>query len=108
MLLATTGCQSNAFNRLGFPPPVTKQGQVTLTLWRGSWIAAWIVGAVVWGLIVWVVLFHRKRSDPSSYGVNANCLEGFDTSTIPIRQADGVTMTVEGPNARDVWPGPRA
>jgi cytochrome c oxidase subunit II len=63
VLLATTGCQSNAFNRLGFPPPVTKQGQVTLTLWRGSWVAAWFVGAVVWGLIIWVVLFHRKRSD---------------------------------------------
>jgi len=63
VLLATTGCQSNAFTRMGMLPPVTKQGQVTLTLWRGSWIAAWAVGIVVWGLILWAVFFHRKRSD---------------------------------------------
>jgi cytochrome c oxidase subunit 2 len=63
VLLATAGCQSNAFTRMGMIPPVTKQGQVVLTLWRGSWVAAWIVGIVVWGLILWVVIFHRKRSD---------------------------------------------
>jgi cytochrome c oxidase subunit II len=57
----TTGCTSNAFTRLGWPVPVTKQGQVALTLWQGSWIAAWIVGAVVWGLIVWAIIFHRKK-----------------------------------------------
>jgi len=41
--------------------PVTQQGQVALTLWQGSWIAAWIVGAVVWGMIVWAIIFHRKK-----------------------------------------------
>ena len=25
----------------------------SLTLWQGSWIAAWAVGIVVWGLIIW-------------------------------------------------------
>jgi cytochrome c oxidase subunit 2 len=63
VLLATAGCQSNAFTRMGMLPPASKQGQVVLTLWRGSWIAAWIVGIVVWGLILWAVIFHRKRSD---------------------------------------------
>ncbi len=63
MLLAgTAGCTSNAFTRLGMPVPATKQGQVTLTLWQGSWIAAFAVGAVVWGLIVWAVIFHRRRA----------------------------------------------
>jgi cytochrome c oxidase subunit II len=57
------GCTSNAFTRLGWPVPVTRQGQVALTLWQGSWIAAWAVGAVVWGLIVWAIVFHRKRTD---------------------------------------------
>jgi cytochrome c oxidase subunit 2 len=60
--VGTTGCTSNAFTRLGWPVPVTRQGQVALTLWQGSWIAAWLVGAVVWGLIVWAVIFHRKRA----------------------------------------------
>jgi cytochrome c oxidase subunit II len=62
VLLATTGCTSNAFTRLGMLPPVTKQGKVTLTLWQGSWIAAFAVGITVWGLILWAILFHRKRS----------------------------------------------
>jgi len=63
--MATTGCTSNAFTRLGWPVPVTKQGQVALTLWQGSWIAAWIVGAVVWGMIIWAIIFHRKRRGPA-------------------------------------------
>jgi cytochrome c oxidase subunit 2 len=63
VILATAGCQSTTFTRLGLPVPVTKQGEVVVTLWRGSWIAAFAVGAVVWGMIVWAVIFHRKRSD---------------------------------------------
>jgi cytochrome c oxidase subunit 2 len=63
--MATTGCTSNAFTRLGWPVPVTKQGQVALTLWQGSWIAAWIVGAVVWGMIIWAIIFHRKKRGPA-------------------------------------------
>ncbi len=63
VVLGTAGCQSNAFTRLGMPVPVTKQGQVVVTLWQGSWIAAFCVGAVVWGLILWAVIFHRKKTD---------------------------------------------
>jgi cytochrome c oxidase subunit II len=58
----TAGCTSNEFTRLGMPVPVTKQGQAILTLWQGSWVAAFAVGAVVWGLIIWAVIFHRKRA----------------------------------------------
>jgi cytochrome c oxidase subunit II len=72
VLLATTGCQSNAFTRMGMLPPVTKQGHVTLTLWQGSWIAAWAVGIVVWGLIICAVIFFRKRSDRVPYQVRYN------------------------------------
>ncbi|MGO9077828.1 MAG: cytochrome c oxidase subunit II [Streptosporangiaceae bacterium] len=63
LALLATGCQSNAFTRMGMLPPVTKQGQVTLHLWQGAWLAAWIVGIIVWFLIVYAVIFHRKRSD---------------------------------------------
>jgi cytochrome c oxidase subunit 2 len=61
LTILTTGCTSNAFTRQGFLPPVTKQGVVTLHMWQGSWIAAWCVGAVVWGGILWAVVFHRKK-----------------------------------------------
>jgi cytochrome c oxidase subunit II len=63
VLLILTGCQSNAFTRMGMLPPVTKQGHITLDLWQGSWVAAWCVGIVVWGGIVWSVIFFRKRSN---------------------------------------------
>ena len=63
LVLALSGCTNNQFTRLGWPEPITKQGRVMLTLWQGSWIAAWAVGAVVWGLIIWACIFHRKRSD---------------------------------------------
>ena len=68
----TAGCTSNPFTRMGFPVPVTKQGQVTLTLWQGSWAAAWAVGAVVWGLIIWAIIFHRKRSERPPHQVRYN------------------------------------
>jgi len=61
LAVGTSGCTSNAFTRLGWPEPVTKQGQVALTLWQGSWVAAWAVGAVVWGMTVWAIIFHRKK-----------------------------------------------
>ncbi|MBV9853969.1 MAG: cytochrome c oxidase subunit II [Streptosporangiaceae bacterium] len=63
MLLALTGCTNNTFTRLGFPNPVTTQGKVVLSLWQGSWIAGLAVGVLVWGLILWAVIFHRKRGD---------------------------------------------
>jgi cytochrome c oxidase subunit II len=64
MLLALAGCSPNdTFTRMGFPDPVTKQGGLVLSLWQGSWIAGLLVGAVVWGMIVWAVMFHRRRGD---------------------------------------------
>jgi len=63
LVLGLTGCTNNSFTRLGFPNPITAQGKTVLTLWQGSWIAGLAVGVVVWGLILWAVIFHRKRSD---------------------------------------------
>jgi len=63
VLTALTGCTNDTFTRMGFPDPITKQGSVTLHLWQGSWIAGLSVAVVVWGLILWAVVFHRKRGD---------------------------------------------
>jgi hypothetical protein len=51
--------------------------------------------------------FHRKRAMPDHYGVNVNCLEGFDPAGRPVRQAEGKGMTVNPAGAREAWPGPR-
>jgi cytochrome c oxidase subunit 2 len=64
LLLALAGCSPNdTFTRFGFPDPVTTQGAITLSLWQGSWIAGLLVGAVVWGMILIAVIFHRRRGD---------------------------------------------
>ena len=31
--------------------------------WQGSWIAAWAVGIVTWGLMLWAAVAYRRRSD---------------------------------------------
>jgi cytochrome c oxidase subunit II len=82
-LLVTTGCKSTTFTRLGLPEPVTKQGDVVITLWQGSWAAAWIVGIVVWGLIIWAVLFHRKRGDRIPHQVRYNLPIEFLYTVVP-------------------------
>ncbi len=63
VLVFATACTSNQFIRLGMPEPVTQQAERVLNLWQGSWIAAFAVGILVWGLIIWSVIFHRKRSN---------------------------------------------
>jgi cytochrome c oxidase subunit 2 len=62
LVIALSGCTNNLFTRLGEPNPVTKQGVVILHLWQGSWIAALAVGVVVWGMILWACIFHRKKA----------------------------------------------
>jgi cytochrome c oxidase subunit 2 len=72
VLASTAGCTQSAWMRLGMPAPVTKQGKITVSLWQGSWVAALCVGAVVWGLILWAVVFHRKRGDQPPMQVRYN------------------------------------
>ncbi|GHE27210.1 cytochrome c oxidase subunit II [Kitasatospora indigofera] len=61
LVIATaTGCSANDLPRLGLPKPVTVEGPLVLHMWQGSWIAALAVGALMWGLIIWSVIFHRR------------------------------------------------
>jgi hypothetical protein len=48
-----------------------------------------------------IYTFHRKRSDPESFGINIFCLEGFDSTELPVRATEGKGMSVvgEGDNA---------
>ncbi|MBV7668246.1 MULTISPECIES: aa3-type cytochrome oxidase subunit II [Streptomyces] len=63
LVLATaSGCEYNweDFPRLGMPTPVTEEAPRILSLWQGSWAAALATGVLVWGLILWSVIFHRR------------------------------------------------
>ncbi|GAA0469809.1 cytochrome c oxidase subunit II [Streptomyces sp. NPDC046215] len=60
VLATASGCTYKDFPRLGMPTPVTEEAPRILSLWQGSWAAALVVGVLVWGLIIWSVIFHRR------------------------------------------------
>ncbi|MEU8465234.1 cytochrome c oxidase subunit II [Streptomyces sp. NPDC029003] len=62
VLATATGCSYTwkDFPRLGMPTPVTEEAPRILSLWQGSWAAALLTGILVWGLIMWSVIFHRR------------------------------------------------
>jgi cytochrome c oxidase subunit 2 len=63
-VVTLTGCDlNNTFWRFGWPEGITDQSQDMRRLWTGSVIAALIVGFLVWGLILYSVVRHRKRGD---------------------------------------------
>jgi cytochrome c oxidase subunit 2 len=45
------------------PAPATKEGPRILSLWQGSWIAAMIVGVLVWGLLIWAIVVYRRKDE---------------------------------------------
>lgn len=60
-VIALSSCSSDNLPRLGLPEPATKQAHVVLNIWQGSWIAAFVVGGIVWGLVGWIAIFHRRK-----------------------------------------------
>lgn len=60
VLATASGCTYKDFPRLGMPTPVTEEAPRILSLWQGSWAAALATGVLVWGLIIWSVIFHRR------------------------------------------------
>ncbi|QES50485.1 cytochrome c oxidase subunit II [Streptomyces venezuelae] len=62
VLATATGCSYTYkdFPNLGMPDPVTEEAPRILSLWQGSWAAALLTGILVWGLIIWSVIFHRR------------------------------------------------
>jgi cytochrome c oxidase subunit 2 len=60
--LLLTGCASEDLPTFAMPArDVTDHAATTLSLWQGSWIAALTIGAITWGLILWPVMFHRRK-----------------------------------------------
>lgn len=58
-----SGCSAEDRPRLAFPSPATEESPRIMLMWQGSWLAAIITGAVVWGLILWSCAFHRKKNE---------------------------------------------
>ncbi len=64
VLAGTAGCASDTdLGRLGYPEPVTEQGPILLSFWQNTWIAAFVVGVLTWGLIFWAIIAYRKKAN---------------------------------------------
>ena len=59
-LAAASGCSLPGF---GAPDPKSSEGESIYSLWQGFFLTALAVAALVWGLIVFVILRYRRRSD---------------------------------------------
>jgi len=59
--LTASGCTANEAFFMDLPEPATKEGVITQNLWQGAWIAAWGVGIVTWGLMLWAAIAYRRR-----------------------------------------------
>jgi cytochrome c oxidase subunit II len=65
-LLLLGACSSerqDQVRRLAMPEPATDRAPYIDELWRWSWLAAILVGILVWGLIIYAVIRYRRRSD---------------------------------------------
>ncbi|MBU6277809.1 MAG: cytochrome c oxidase subunit II [Actinomycetales bacterium] len=58
---ALAGCTANQAFFFDLPEPATAEGPMIVNLWNGSWIAAWGVGALTWGLMLWAAIAYRRR-----------------------------------------------
>jgi cytochrome c oxidase subunit II len=61
--LTATGCSVEDVLRFGWPTGITPQAERMRQLWTWSTVAALAVGVLMWTLMLWPVIFHRKRSD---------------------------------------------
>lgn len=61
VILTASACTANEAFFLDLPEPATEEGSIIQNLWNGSWIAAWIVGAITWGLMLWAAVAYRRR-----------------------------------------------
>ncbi|MEO7941794.1 MAG: cytochrome c oxidase subunit II [Marmoricola sp.] len=65
-LLFLSGCSAESedqIKRLALPIASTKEAPYVHDLWMWSWLAAMITGVVVWGLLFYVSVRYRRRSE---------------------------------------------
>lgn len=55
--------ERRSFRRLAQPEGITNRSEGMHSLWMGAWLAAAIVGIVVWGLIGYACVKYRRRRD---------------------------------------------
>jgi cytochrome c oxidase subunit 2 len=73
---AAAGCSLPGF---GAPEPRSEQGETIYSLWQGFFLAALAVGALVWGLLAFVMIRYRRRR-----GAEGDSLPSQNAYNIPL------------------------
>src|SRR5688500_14130804 len=76
--LLLAGCELPGF---GAPDPAAEEGESIWRLWQGFFIAALLVGALVWGLLIYVLVRFRRR-------------RGSDDAEIPNQNAYNIPLEI--------------
>jgi cytochrome c oxidase subunit 2 len=109
IVLVVAGCAD-----VGLPDPVTEQGEQTRDLWRIFIVIAAAIGALVYGLVIYVVIRYRRRrpgaEPPPSQRQVVVSLEVLYTAVplaivgvllgLSIRTERDVTAVVDDPDVR--------
>lgn len=61
--VTATGCSGGEVLRFGWPEAVTPQAARMRDFWTYSVIASLVIGVLMWALILWPVIAHRKKGD---------------------------------------------
>ena len=62
LMSACSQADQDQIGRLGMPEGATDRAPYIFDLWQGSWVAAILVGILMWGLIGWACFAYRRRS----------------------------------------------
>ncbi len=60
-MLLLSGCSVNEAFFFDMPEAASAEAAIIQNLWNGSWIAAWGVGILTWGLMIWALVAYRRR-----------------------------------------------
>ena len=63
LLSACSSADQEQIKRLAMPEPATDRAPAIYDLWHGAWLAAILVGILMWGLIGWACFKYRRRAD---------------------------------------------
>lgn len=74
--LTLTGCEvappNNGFFhalRMGWPEGITPEAHELGNFWVWTWVAAWIIGIIMWGLFFWsLIFFSAKKAEKAGKG----------------------------------------
>lgn len=102
VVVVLSGCTREVIDqwgRGGLPESSTVEGPMVEDLWVGYWIAAIVVGVIVWGLILWACVAYRRRGTdlPPQFRYNMP-IEAFYTLAPLIVIAALFTWTVRVQN----------